>query len=126
MLNILRKSAYVLLSVGALVLGTTAHAGSTIGGNPANGGGTTFGAPSISDTLNNLLNGDGIPVTNPITGETLLLTASTDLEPFPGLGGEASVARLRILVLELAAILGLSENDSAIQTLLRIAETART
>ena len=156
MLNILRKSAYALLSIGVLAIGATAHAGSTIGGNPANGGGTTFGAPltglaalnaalvitadddgaieravesgdaaAIGTALNNALNGTGLVLTNTATGQSITLTAATDLEPFPGLTGAESVAILRGLIFQLAAVLGLPEDAEVIETLLAIAETAR-
>lgn len=156
MYRIIRKFAYALLSVGVLALGSAAFAGSTIGGNPSNGGGVMFGAPltgaaalnaaliitadddgaleaavesgdsaAISQALNSALNGSGLVLTNTVTGQSVTLTAATDLAPLPGLTGAESVAILRGLIFQLAAVLGLPEDAEVIETLLAIAETAR-
>lgn len=146
MLNFFRKSAYLVLLSGSIMLVPSAHAGSTIGGNPSNGGGVTFGVPIpqllvdddrrleealatgdpalISAALLNAL-AIGITVTLP-GGSTFLLSNATDLSPFPDQTGEATVQALTVLVLQLAVFLGLSPTDPAILRLLEIADTAET
>lgn len=112
--------------------------GSTIGGNPTNGGGQTFSAPSPATTLEAVVGGqavvDAIASGNPAQVETALLAAvtanfpggvgSADLDPLPGQTGAQTVAILTNLIQKFAANVKLPLNSPAIQQLLQIAQTA--
>ena len=113
-----------------------ASAGSTIGGQPGNGGGTTFGVPcsSISCVLGGPALAQAIASGDPAAINMALLNAislnfpggigDVDLDPLPGQSGAQTVAILRQLILDFARAVGLPEDAPSILALLQIAQTA--
>lgn len=133
------KYVLKIVALSAAVLVTTpmaATAGSTIGGQPANGGGITFGMPCFS--ISCVLGGPGVAEAiasgDPAAIDAALLNAislnfprgigDVDLDPLPGQSGAQTVALLVELILDFARTVGLSEDSASIQALLRIAQTA--
>jgi hypothetical protein len=122
--------------VVALPLAAPVFAGSTIGGQPGNGGGTTFGTPAAS--LVNIFGGEelarAIASGDPVQINTALLNAinaafpggigSIDLSPLPGMTGAETVSLLTALIRDYAAAVGLALNSPSIVALLQIAATA--
>lgn len=134
MRNIVRKSACLALVMGALAMAPAAYAGSTIGGNPSNGGGTTFGADAITGSVGGqevaaaLASGSPTAINNAIINAVnatgFNLAGGDNLAPLPGLTGAQTVTVLLGLIQNFAAATGLGPNDSAIILLTAIARTA--
>jgi len=120
------KAAVISAAVAAAPMAVMA--GSTIGGQPGNGGGTTFG---ISEVLGGQAVADAIASGDPAAINTAILNSialnfpsGVDLAPFPNQTGAETVAILTSLIQNFAAAVGLPLNSPAIQALLQIAQTA--
>ena len=128
-----RKTLIALVLATGLAA-TPALAGSTIGGNPSNGGGQTFGADSVTSVVGATEVAEAVATGDPAAVETALTNAiaanfpggadSADLGPLPGLTGAQTVQVLVNLIQSFAAAVGLPLSSPAIQQLLQIAQTA--
>ena len=140
-----------LVVLGSAVLMTVAMAGpgfsgSTIGGNPTNGGGQTFSAPSggtttvppaaagalatAVETVAEVLGADATPaqvetaITTAIATSFPAGTGAVRLAPLPGQSPAQTVITLTNLIQTFAAQVGLPAGSPAIQQLLAIAQSA--
>ncbi len=133
MLKITRKYAYLALVSGALSLAPMAHAGSGIGGNPSNGGGTTFGVDNLTSALGAEAIAEAVATGDPIAIDAAILAAIAASgfttgdrlsPPLTGLTGAQTVTALVDQIVAFAAAVGLALTAPSIQALLAIAETA--